>query len=1024
MCYNKYIASFILLFSLLLSPLNGLLAQEKKAKNNKAVSLIEISATVVDEQGEKIKNAEVIIGEGALTYYTNAEGKFSAKLKPGAQFIVEANGYESQILEASPSLISGSKIVLTKAPLFSGAKDSFLLPGGIKDLKRYNIGAVSRITGSDLESYPTMGIGNALQGKLMGLMVDVNTGGSIGTANSSIYIRGLHRISDNGIVTLIDGVERSINTLTQEEIETIEVLKDPTTKILYGPRAANGVLSITTKKGAKHKKIVKATAEFGVGMASDVPEFLDSYNYAKLYNEARINDGLAPIYSNADLDGYRQSTGANDFRYPNTDYYDYYLKNNNQYGKASLELSGGNEGIQYSFIGGYIGLTGLDKIGDTPMRNRFNARGNLDIKINDFISSTIGISVVFDQTNRNALSGQELVSSLSSTRPNEYSLFVPESIIPADSVGYPNLGTSIIGSDNLYGTLKYGGYQKDQSISGQLDFALKFDLNKFVEGLSAVTQVSFDNYFSGSEVLTTNAPTYSQKWFKTPDGRDSLIMIQKKKSNKNDKVTLPLYNTYRTTSFKGLLSYSKNINDKNKLDANYLFNYYLGEQTGNNQDTKFLNNVLKLSYINQDRYIVDASVGYMGNNKFYENNKYATSYALGLGWIISEESFLNSISQIDYLKLKASAGVLPFDGTTENDLYLTQWNNTGSARLNDVTNPSRTNIQRIGNPDLKWEKATEMNVGFEALVLNKRLWLEANYFYEKRTDMIMQVNSAYSSMHGNYYPYSNWGRVANQGIEAEFKFSDRSEDLSYQIGANITYSKNKVLKSPSTPSPYDYLNPEGKPSDAMFGYVANGLFGRDVDLASSYPQSFGAYQNGDIAYQDLNGDKRIDEFDQRSLSNSFPRVHLGIDVNLFYKGFGLYILGTSSLGYSNWLNTRYFWNTGEDKYSDLVLDRYHAINNPQGKYPRLTTTSGPNNFRNSSYWIEKGDFFKIKNVEFSYTFHNKSNSSIYKKLKLFVKGTNLICFSAAKDYDPETLNAGLTTYPILKNIVGGVSVSF
>lgn len=1021
---NKNIGLFSLLFIFMTISINAGYAQNQENKKARKANMIEISATVVNEQGEIIRNAEVIVGEGTTTFYTNALGEFHAKMKPGTKFIIEARGYETKILDATEKL-GGSQIVLSNVPLFSGEKDIIALPGNIITHKRYNTGAVSKISASELESYTTMGVGNTLQGKLMGLISNMNTGGGIGTLTHSLNIRGLHRGGGDGFVTIIDGVERTLNVITAEELESIEVLKDPVTKILYGPRAANGVLLVTTKKGDKHKRIRRVTGEYGVGIAADYPQFLNSYDYARLYNEARVNDGLAPIYSDQDLTGYRNSTGPNDFRYPDVDYYDYFLNKSNNYRKAILELSGGNEGVQYSLIGGYEGMSGLEKIGDTPQRNRFNARGNLEVGINDYISATMGIAAVFDVNSSHSLSQSEVMQAVSSHRPNEYPIFIPESVVAPDSVGYPNLGASNLVTDNLYGSLQYGGYRKGQTIDGQLNFGLNYDFNKFLQGLTGATHITFDNRFSGTESLSTTTATYSQRWVQTATGEDSVIMIMRKKADKNDDIKLSNSTNFRTTSFIGLLTYDRAFNQENRLKADWLYNYYLNEATGISQDTKFMHSVLKVNYVNNDKYITDISVGGMGSNKFRGNNKYAISYALGLGWIMSEEDFMRSIDGIDYLKVKASAGVLPYDAQTQHDLYHTQWNNNGAARLNHSLNPSRTNIQVIGNPGLEWEKSREMNIGIEFLGLDRRLWFETNYFNEYRYNIIQQVSSVYSDIYGSFYSFQNWGEVLNQGIEAELSYSDRINDLFYQTGFNIIYVKNKQKKIDRIHYPDEYLNRTGDPSDAMYGYVSRGLFGKDVDMSTAPSQQFGPYQAGDIAYEDLNGDNRIDELDIKMVGNNFPRVHLGINLNLNYKGFGLYVLGTGQFGYYNWRNSSYYWFSGENKYSIEALNRYHPTNNPDGNFPRLTTTNSLNNYRNSTFWIEKADLFRIKNIEASYTLENKTNTNLfYKSVKLFVRGTNLACFSNVKNRDPEAVNAGLDSYPLLKTVTAGLTLSF
>ncbi|MRZ22598.1 TonB-dependent receptor domain-containing protein, partial [Parabacteroides distasonis] len=331
---------------------------------------------------------------------------------------------------------------------------------------------------------------------------------------------------------------------------------------------------------------------------------------------------------------------------------------------------------------------------------------------------------------------------------------------------------------------------------------------------------------------------------------------------------------------------------------------------------------------------------------------------------------------------------------------------------------------RAGNPNLKWEKAAEWNIGVEGLFLNNRLYTEINYFREKHTDIIGSVDASYGDYTGNFTYQDNMGSVLNHGIEGMFTWSDRINDWSYSVGANFVWSKNKVLKWNQVKHGEEYRYTVGRSTDAMMGLVAEGLFGKDVAINGHAPQTFADYQEGDIAYKDLNGDKIIDGRDVKELGNSFPRTTLGIDFNVSYKGWGLYLQGYSELGVHTWATNAYYWNNGEGKYSKLALDRYHPANNPTGSYPRLTTTAGENNFRNSSFWLKNTSFFRMKNVELSYTFNQFSPSSVVKKMKVFARGANLFVLSSVKDLDPELLNAGVTNYPVTRTFTGGVSFVF
>ena len=330
-------------------------------------------------------------------------------------------------------------------------------------------------------------------------------------------------------------------------------------------------------------------------------------------------------------------------------------------------------------------------------------------------------------------------------------------------------------------------------------------------------------------------------------------------------------------------------------------------------------------------------------------------------------------------------------------------------------------IKELIKAPTKWEKSKEINVGIEGATLNKRLTFEANYFNQLRDDIILKMTSRYSSIYGGYISYENAGKVLNHGFELDIRWNDSYGQFKYDIGANLTWTKNKVKNGNELDQPYDYLNKLGRPSDVILGYVSEGLFGKDIQLDGHPVQMFGDYGNGDIAYADLNNDQIIDEQDRRVIGNTYPRTFLGVDLNFSYKGWGLYILGTAQLGMDKVLNNRYYWNYGERKYSVKALDRYHPENNPDGNLPRLTTTNGSNNFRDSDFWTENSGFFRLKNVELSYTF---TNIPSIKALKVYARGTNLLTFSRIKDLDPEVLNAGVTNYPIMMNITGGFSLTF
>lgn len=993
-------------------------AQDKKGK----VKKVTVSSKIVNEEGTGIPNATITIGEGLIQTETDKNGNYTIQANAGSMLLVEALGYESKWLNLSKNNME-AQVVLNKQLLFSSDNDVINLPLGLQTHQRSLTGAVSKISGEELESYPDLSLSNAFQGRLMGLTARQTVNG-LGNNNAALYIRGLARGGADGIITIVDGVERPIDYLAAEEIESVEILKDPTTKILYGPRAANGVMLITTKRGKPNTKVLDASVEYGASFATRQPEYLNSFEYAQLYNEARANDGLSQFYSQEDLQGYQNSNGPNDQRYPEVDYYDYFLNNSGSYKKAALQYSGGDQKSQYMLVLAYKGGEGLEKIGTTPTLNRFNLRGNLDFIINDVISAHIGTSGYVENQKWGALNNSQVLSALSSHRPNEYPFIInDESLQNSDGLNtseIPALGGSFIRPNNLYGDLLYGGFSESQAFYGQANVGFDLDLSKFLlKGLSGQVYYTTDNFQYFQNGKNEGAITYAQQW----NGED-VEYTQLTRRVIEDNQRRQNQDFINNSGFYGTLAYDRDFSN-NHFSAKLSHFYSNKDNDDLIQDLRFTNTVLGLKFDFNDKLYTEVNIAYMGTNKLPSETRYGIFPTFGAAWILSEENFLKDNNFFNFLKLKASYGVLGYDRSTDYYLYENRWNTNGNVQFNERNNTSftQTNLQSIENPDLNWEKSREINIGIEGLFSNNKLSFEANYFNEYRYDIIQSPGYRYSITSGNLYPQVNQGETLNQGVEAMISWKDAIGELNYSIGGNILYSKNKILKTNEIayPEGQSYIEQTDRPSDTYFGYVSEGLFTSQDQIDNHAPQTFGDYGIGSIAYKDLNNDGVVDNLDRKAIGNSFPRTSLGVNLNLDYHRFNLFVLGTAELGVDNIRNNSYYWNYGEGKYSSIVNSRYHPVNNPNGTYPALTTTSGINNFRNSDFWIQDASFFRLKNIELSYTI---PSSSFVKAYRIYARGTNLLVATENGFLDPEGLDAGVNNYPIFRTITGGLSVNF
>ena len=1012
---NKLLSLFFVLMMANFS--SSVFGQEKISLN--------IQSTLVDENGKPIPNALIVLGDGLVETYSDLQGKFTLNAQPENIVLISANGYENKTIYLE-SESKTDKIVLKTAALFDGEKHIVKLPANIKTTERALVGAVSKVLGETLESQPDIVFHNALQGRLAGVSTQMTTNG-LGNNQPNIYVRGLARQSANTALTIVDGMERPLEFLTAEEIESVEVLKDASTKILYGPRAANGVILVTTKKGRIDTQVIKTSVEYGVNMSTRMAEYLNSGDYATLYNEALANDGLAPMYSATDIAGYYASTGANDQLYPNIDHNSYFLNESSPVKKANFEYSGGTKESQYGVFLGYIGNDGMEKIGEKVSQDRINVRGNLAFKITDNLSGHIEANGIIESRKWGKLGQDQVFGKINSERPNEFPLLIqdPNFSGEAASLGdevIPPLGGSIQNKTSLYGDMIYGGYQEYQFFYGQTNFGLDWDLNSVIKGFSASTNLNFDNYQYHAADQISNPIRYALDYNEESGVIDYTKLnkrtIERNRTERSSSITRSLGATTN-------LKYELQIDEDNKFNADLSYFYYLNQNNSRRQHIRNSNTALKANYAYKNKLYAELTYALMGSNKFSGSNKLFSSPAVGAAWVLSEEDFLSNVNAIDFLKLKTTYGILGYDAATDFYLYETRYSRNGTISLGErnTSSADRTGFDNFGNPDLEWEKSKEFNIGVEGLVFDKSLQFELNYFNVKREDIITtKASSTTTSIAGIGNTPENIGNIENQGIDGSVNWFKNFGELKLNVGANFLISKNKVKSADVIDNIDSYLNTVGQPTDVIFGYVSNGIFKSQEEIDNAPVQSLGTYGIGNISYEDLNNDGVINEQDRKVIGNSFPRSSFGINFDTQYKGFGLYILGVAETGVDMIKSNAYYRNSGEGKYSVLASDRFHPVNNPEGTQPILTTSNPINDNVTSTFWMENAAFFRLKNVELSYKFSN--DLWLAKSTRFYVRGTNLFVLSSVKDLDPEVPNSGVNNYPLFRTITAGVTVAF
>ena len=1022
-----YIFLFASIFILIeINPQTGYSQDKTQTKKNKKSSAIAISSKVVDENGKAIPNATIIVGEGLFEVNTTENGDFKLQANSDAVLLIQAFGYQPQSLDLSTQTIP-TQISLVKSLLLGSDLDVINLPLNKKITQRELVGAVSKVSGEELKKYPDLSLSNTLQGKLTGLYVR-STSSGLGNNSSELYVRGLSRAGADGALVLVDGIERPLDFINPHEVENVEVLKDALSKIIYGPRAANGVVLVTTKRGTPNTKSLNVSTEYGMSQATRLPEYLSSYQYVQLYNQARENDGLAAFYTAQQIEGYKNSTGANDQEYPDVDYYDYFLRNSTPIKKVNLDYTGGGKGNQYALILGYTGAEGFEKIGKTPVQDRINLRGNLDFEISPNFKAFVDASGIVERRVWSGFNQDQVFSALSNYRNNENPIFLtdPQLLSIGSPLGLayvPPLGASFQRPSSLYGDLVYGGKTQHNYFYGQTNFGLDLNLDKLVKGFAVKTVFNFDNYQFFQSGRTLSPVTYARQMTKTSLGADTVVFVnlQKRITANND--TRQAENITRNYGFSSTLSYQTKF-DKSDFKGSLTHFYYKNENSGIYQDIENTNTALNLNYAIKNKIYLDGSVALMGSSKYADANKYNFFPAVGFGWILSDENFLKDVKKLNFFKFKASFGVLGYERGTAFYLYNSRWSDNGTYAFGQPTAPNavmRSSLNIVGNPDLQWEKSREVNIGVEGLAFKNRVNFEFNYFNNLRYDIVIDPGNRYSALAGQLYPRLNGGETSNAGLEGNINYQAKAGKVDFNVGGNFIYSKNNVKSNADVLFTDENLRTINQPSDVIFGYVAKGLFRSQAEIDAAPSQTLGAYQVGDIAYEDLNNDNVIDGRDRKILGNSFPKMALGLNLNLRYRNFGLYALGTAEYGAERILNNSYYRNNGESNYSILALDSYSATNT-SGKYPRLSTLSQANNNVSSSFWLQSANFFRLKNVELSYSVG--SSKATVKNYQFFVRGTNLFVLSENKDLDPEVINAGVTNYPIYSTYSFGAAVKF
>lgn len=836
---------------------------------------------------------------------------------------------------------------------------------------------------------------------------------------------------ENALV-MIDGVRRDFADITFPEVQQISILKGINAVALYGSQAARGIIFITTKKGKANERKVGVRVNTGISLPKALPAYLNSADYMTLYNEARRNDGLTDLYDAATIQNFR--TG-NQYHFPSVNYYSSeYLKKFQNNTDANAEFSGGNNTARFYSNIGFGGGSTLLKVGEGKNENdtRLNIRGNVDLKLNDKISSSVYVSAIFADSRR---ARGNFWGNAATALPNKVTPLIPISQIPATDknlFGVVDASRNVIDGQYLLGgtqqilsnpiaDLYVAGYDRNIRRTFQVTNAINANLSSVLSGLSFHTLFNLDYSNSYLQSISNTYAVYTPTWSTTGDTLKGLTKfgVDSRPGTQNINNTTQRQNI----GFTSWLSYDKTVEDVHNISAKLLG--YTSSIAVNDVYQRITNSHLglQLNYNYKHKYFADFSSAYVNSTKLPAGGRTGFSPTLNLGWVLSSESFMANAKSVDYLKLSASAGILQTD-LDINDYYLYDNIYTRGAGFswNDgISAGNQTSTSRFGaSPDLAFPKRKEVNVSIEGSFFRNLLTLQTTFFKTRMDDLPTQRFSQYPNYFSSFIPYTNYNAQQRSGFDIMLNVNKNVGDVQLSLGTTATYATSKVTKRDQVVTD-PYQAAVGKPVDALFGLVNEGFFMDQNDINTHAKQIFGEVKPGDIKYKDQNGDGIIDGRDEVMLGRFSSPFYFGINLNVGYKNFNLFVLGTGSSGGYNLTNSSYYWVTGDAKYSEVVLNRWTEATKTTATFPRLSTQSNSNNFRNSDFWIYKTNRFNLSKVQLSYNLPSTVlRKTFVTELGLYIAGANLYTFSQNR----KIMDLAIGTAPQFRSYTIGLKARF
>lgn len=994
-----------------------------------AQSTVTVTGKITSEEnGETLPGVNILIKGSTEGTITDLDGNYTINAPAESTLVVSSIGFTSQEVP-----VAGRRIIdiLLKADV--RALDEVVVVGYGEQAKVTLTGSVASVSGKQLERSPVINLGNSFAGTLPGVTT-LNRSGEPGRDHPKIYIRGRSTrdpnpndsFDPNLPLVLVDNVEYpGWERINPNDIESVSVLKDASAAI-YGARAANGVILITTKRGVKGKPVISYSFNQGISTPTRIPEMASSALFAEYLNEYLEGQNQPPRYTQEEIQKFRD--GSDPVNYPNVDWYDEVIKDQTPQSQHNLNVRGGAENVQYSVSGSYGHQTGMF-IGGSHDFKTYAIRSNIDAKVNDYVKVGFDLNTGIDNANFPPVA----------TSGSSAFLYQLIPAFPTLPVYWPNglPSTGFVGANpRVLATDATGNHNERQlRFQGRMNFDIS---NPWVEGLTVhgFAVINNNNGFSklwekpayvwnydpNTDVYTRQAafnsppaPRLTQSYSNNRNYLLNLRINYARKFGDHDLVAFLAAEQQEgySTSFSGRReNFATPAIDE--LFAGSLTNQMT---SGSSSETARQNLFGRFNYGFKSKYLVEFNFRYDGSANFPVGKRFGFFPGVSGGWRISEEGFMQNLALVDELKIRGSYGEIGNDQVPAFQ-YLSSYSFTSGYHFGAPRVQGQGLIAGVSpNPNITWEVAKISNVAVDATLWNGLLDFTVELFKQRRTNILGSRGLAVPAFAAISLPDENFGIVENKGIEIMAATTGSIGSLTYRVAGNVTRSMNKIVEIAESPNIPDYQRQTGRTMEALMLYNTLGIFRTQEQLDES-PKMVGA-RVGDLIYEDINGDGLINASDQiRHNKSNVPEVVFGSQISLGYKGFSLW---ANFAGQARaWTH---FFITGRVNSNSLkdALENRWTPGSMDSKYPRPLTTG----YQNSTFWLREAWFVRLKTLELGYDLPKSILSKAgISSMRIYINGNNLFTIDELKWFDPEGISTFGDFYPQSKVYNLGFNIRF